>query len=97
MPGFPDFGVSLDSSRLQRLLSARGWLGRFNPVILNRAMDDVRSERVIALRHEVDAAGGDQPGWQLEATNAARWQREMFSPEHVEARRLAIQQRGRQQ
>ena len=40
---------------------------------------------------------GDQPGWQLEATNAARWQREMFSPEHVEARRLAIQQRGRQQ
>ena len=32
---------------------------------------------------------GDQPGWQLEATNAARWQREMLSPEHVEARRLA--------
>ena len=60
MPGFPDFGVCLDTSRLQRLLAARGWLGRFNPVILNRAMDDVRGERVIALRHDVDAAGGDR-------------------------------------
>ena len=40
---------------------------------------------------------GDQPGWQIEATNAGRWQREMFSAEKVEARRLAIQQRGRQQ
>jgi len=40
---------------------------------------------------------GDQTGWQIEATNAGRWQREMFSAEKVEARRLAIQQRGRQQ
>ena len=48
--GFPRLRPHLDSSRLQRLLAARGWLGRFNPVILNRAMDDVRSERVIALR-----------------------------------------------
>ena len=39
----------------------------------------------------------DQSGWQIEATNAARWQRDMFSAEKVEARRLAIQQRGRQQ
>ena len=39
----------------------------------------------------------DTPGWQIEGANAARWQREMFSPEHVEARRVAIQQRGRQQ
>jgi len=39
----------------------------------------------------------DQTGWQIEATNAGRWQREMFSAEKVEARRLAIQQRGRQQ
>ncbi len=36
-------------------------------------------------------------GWQIEATNAGRWQRENFSAEKVEARRLAIQQRGRQQ
>jgi len=40
---------------------------------------------------------GDPDGWQIEATNAGRWQREMFSAEKVEARRLAIQQRGRQQ
>jgi len=40
---------------------------------------------------------GDSHGWQIEATNAGRWQREMFSAEKVEARRLAIQQRGRQQ
>jgi len=39
----------------------------------------------------------DESGWQIEATNAGRWQREMFSAEKVEARRLAIQQRGRQQ
>lgn len=40
---------------------------------------------------------GEADGWQIEATNAARWQRENFSAEKVEARRLAIQQRGRQQ
>ncbi len=40
---------------------------------------------------------GQADGWQIEATNAARWQRENFSAEKVEARRLAIQQRGRQQ
>lgn len=37
----------------------------------------------------------DEPGWQIESTNAGRWQREMFSPENVEARRIAIQTRGR--
>ena len=57
---FPDSGVRLDSSRLQRLLATRGWLARFNPVILNRAMDDVRGERVLALRHEETPAGGDR-------------------------------------
>jgi enoyl-CoA hydratase len=39
----------------------------------------------------------DQSGWDIEGRNAARWQREMFSPEQVEARRAAIQARGRQQ
>jgi enoyl-CoA hydratase len=34
-------------------------------------------------------------GWRIEAVNARQWQREMFSPEKVEARRLAIQERGR--
>ncbi len=40
---------------------------------------------------------GEPDGWQIEATNAGRWQRDNFSAEKVEARRLAIQQRGRQQ
>jgi len=40
---------------------------------------------------------GDLPGWQIEANNAGRWRREQFSPEKVEARRVAIQARGRQQ
>ena len=36
-------------------------------------------------------------GWAIEGRNAARWQREQFSPEKVAARRAAIQARGRQQ
>jgi enoyl-CoA hydratase len=39
----------------------------------------------------------DAAGWAVEGTNAARWRREQFSPEKVEARRLEIQARGRQQ
>jgi len=39
----------------------------------------------------------DADGWSIEATNAARWQREMFSPAQVAERRAAIQARGRQQ
>ena len=39
----------------------------------------------------------DADGWSIEATNAARWQREMFSAEQVAERRAAIQARGRQQ
>ena len=39
----------------------------------------------------------EESGWKIEANNAGRWQRENFSSEKVEARRLAIQQRGRQQ
>jgi hypothetical protein len=37
----------------------------------------------------------ENAGWQIEAANAGRWQREMFSPDQVEARRRAIQERGR--
>ncbi len=37
----------------------------------------------------------DQAAWDTEGRNAARWQREMFSKEQVEARRQAIQERGR--
>jgi enoyl-CoA hydratase len=47
------------------------------------------------MRATYDEITRDHAGWQTEATNAARWQREMFSVEQVEARRAAIQERGR--
>jgi enoyl-CoA hydratase len=47
------------------------------------------------MRATYDEITRDHVGWQTEATNAARWQREMFSVEQVEARRKAIQERGR--
>ena len=47
------------------------------------------------MRATYDEITRDHVGWQTEATNAARWQREMFSVEQVEARRRAIQERGR--
>ncbi|MFZ4719526.1 MAG: enoyl-CoA hydratase [Ilumatobacteraceae bacterium] len=37
----------------------------------------------------------DADGWTTEAANARRWRKEQFSPEKVEARRRAIQERGR--
>ena len=39
----------------------------------------------------------ERPGWEIEARDSRRWSKEMFSPEKVEARRIAIQARGRQQ
>lgn len=39
----------------------------------------------------------EREGWEIEAANAGRWQREHFSKEAVEARRQAIQARGRTQ
>lgn len=61
------------------------------------ALDIIGNEQggVRQMRATYAQITGDEPGWQIEATNAGRWQREMFSPEMVEARRLAIQQRGR--
>ena len=50
---------------------------------------------VLQMRATYDEITRDHAGWQTEATNAARWQREMFSVEQVEARRRAIQERGR--
>jgi enoyl-CoA hydratase len=47
------------------------------------------------MRATYDEITRDHAGWQTEATNAARWQREMFSVEQVETRRKAIQERGR--
>ena len=39
----------------------------------------------------------DLAGWRIEADAASMWQREHFSKDRVEARRAAIQERGRQQ
>jgi enoyl-CoA hydratase len=62
-----------------------------------------------ARRLALDIIGNDQAGvrqiratyaasgWDIEARNASRWQREMFSPDTVAERRAAIQARGRQQ
>ena len=36
-------------------------------------------------------------GWTIEARDGAVWRKEQFSPEKVEERRRAIQDRGRQQ
>ena len=39
----------------------------------------------------------DRIGWETEARDSRAWRKTMFSPEQVEARRAAIQARGRQQ
>lgn len=61
------------------------------------ALDIVGNDQdgVRQMRATYDEITRDQAGWDVEATNARRWQREMFSPEKVEARRRAIQERGR--
>jgi enoyl-CoA hydratase len=62
------------------------------------ALDIIGNDQpgVRQIRATYDEITRDSVGWQTEATNARRWQREMFSPEKVEARRIAIQERGRQ-
>ncbi|MBB5207730.1 DEAD/DEAH box helicase [Chiayiivirga flava] len=50
----------MDSTRLQRLIAGRAWLTRFNPATLNRALDEVRADRVVALRHEHDDTHGGE-------------------------------------
>jgi enoyl-CoA hydratase len=69
------------------------------PVTRQLARDIVGNDQpgVRQIRATYGEITAEAAGWQIEATNAARWQREMFSPEQVEARRTAIQQRGRQQ
>ncbi len=67
------------------------------PVTRRLALDIIGNDQpgVRQMRATYGEITGDQPGWETEARNAARWQREMFSPEQVEARRQAIQARGR--
>lgn len=67
------------------------------PVTRRLALDIIGNDQpgVRQMRATYDEITRDHEGWQTEATNAGRWQREMFSVEQVEARRRAIQERGR--
>ncbi|MBI4932616.1 MAG: enoyl-CoA hydratase [Actinobacteria bacterium] len=67
------------------------------PVTRQLARDIIGNEQagVRQMKATYDEITAESDGWQIEATNASRWQREMFSPDQVEARRRAIQERGR--
>jgi enoyl-CoA hydratase len=67
------------------------------PVTRQLARDIIGNEQlgVRQMKATYGEITGDAAGWQIEATNAGRWQREMFDPDQVEARRRAIQERGR--
>jgi len=60
--------------------------------IIGNDQDGVRQ-----IRRTYATITAEEAGWQIEARDAAAWQREMFSAERVEQRRIAIQARGRQQ
>jgi enoyl-CoA hydratase len=49
------------------------------------------------IRATYAAITRDQPGWEIEAADSARWRDTMFSKEAVEARRAGIIDRGRTQ
>jgi enoyl-CoA hydratase len=69
------------------------------PFTRQLALDIIGNEQVGVrqIRATYGEITHDTEGWGIEARNAARWQREMFSPEQVAERRAAIQARGRQQ
>ena len=49
------------------------------------------------LRSTYASIHADQPGWTIEAADSAAWRKATFDPANVEARRQAIQDRGRTQ
>ena len=67
------------------------------PVTRQLARDIIGNEQagVRQMKATYGEITAESAGWQIEATNASRWQREMFHPDQVEARRRAIQERGR--
>jgi enoyl-CoA hydratase len=69
------------------------------PVTRKLALDIVGNDQpgVRQMKATYAEITHDTAGWQTEATNAGRWQREHFSKDQVEARRQAIQERGRTQ
>ena len=73
--------------------------GELIPFTRQLALDIIGNDQagVREIRATYAEITRDQPGWDTEARNARRWQKEQFSPEKVEARRAAIQARGRGQ
>jgi enoyl-CoA hydratase len=69
------------------------------PVTRKLALDIVGNDQpgVRQMKATYAEITHDTTGWATEAANASRWQRENFSKDQVEARRAAIQERGRTQ
>jgi enoyl-CoA hydratase len=55
------------------------------------------AEGVTQIRSTYAAIAHDDDGWETEARDSRAWKRSQFTPEKVEARRIAIQARGRAQ
>jgi enoyl-CoA hydratase len=55
------------------------------------------AEGVSQIRATYAAISHDDDGWETEARDSRAWMRTQFTPEKVEARRIAIQARGRNQ
>jgi enoyl-CoA hydratase len=55
------------------------------------------AEGVSQIRSTYAAISHDDDGWETEARDSQTWMRTQFTPEKVEARRIAIQARGRTQ
>ena len=69
------------------------------PVARQVAHDIIGNDQpgVRQIRSTYAAITRDQPGWDTEAADGARWRKTMFSTENVAARRDAIIDRGRTQ
>lgn len=69
------------------------------PITRQLAHDIIGNDQpgVRQIRATYAAIARDQPGWEIEAADGRTWRRTMFSAEAVEARRVAIIDRGRVQ
>ena len=48
--------------------------------------------QILATYNEINA---EEPAWEIETRDSVAWQKSNFSADKVEARRIAIQERGR--
>jgi enoyl-CoA hydratase len=69
------------------------------PFTRSVALDVIGNDQpgVRQIRRTYAEIHAEAPGWTVEARDGAMWRREQFDPARVEARRIAIQARGRQQ